>query len=109
MTDFLVVVCVGMVIMCLVSKESIRRSLAEVQGEGVALEKEEQATAHERRQNEAVLAVTEGRERELLHDCKQLANQLGELQAQIEEVEARSTRDTTPEDETDNDGVENHS
>ena len=107
MTDVLVVLCVGLVIACMVGKDSVRRSVGRLQGEIATLKRAEQATEYERRQNEAVLVVTEGRERELKHDRRQLTKQLVELQAQIEEVEARSAMGPASEDDTD--GMENHS
>lgn len=92
MTNILVILCVGLIVACMIGKDSARRNVAKLQGELTTLRREEQAAEYENRQDEAVQAVTQGRERELMHDSLQLTNQLGELQAQIAEVEARSKK-----------------
>ena len=96
MTNILVILCVALVIACMIGKDSARRNVRKLEGDLATLTREEQAAEYENRQNEAVLAVTQGRERELMHDSLQLTNQLGELQAQVAEVEARSQEGNEP-------------
>ena len=99
MSNVLVILCVALVVACVIAKESSRRNVGRLQGELDTLKREEQVAEYEREQYEAVLAMAEETELELTNDSVQLTSQLGELQTQIVEEEARSKHASTPEEE----------
>ena len=88
MTEYILILCLGVLLACIVSRSKIIKRIEEFKMELAELQTEERVVAGQRRQAEGILLTMEMQEREVKQANKKLKQQVDEVQRWIEEFRA---------------------
>ena len=88
MTEYILMLCLGLILVCVVSHNKINKRIEEFKAELAELQAQERSARGQRRQAEGILVSFEMQEREIKKANEKLKKQLKEVRKWVEEFKA---------------------